>query len=127
MTDHARYDVSAKVATLTLDSPPNRNALSSGLVAELRKGLADAAGGPDVRAVVLPHTGGTFCAGADLSEASAAGADADPDVLAGTGATLNLPWCGFSRDTAPACPITIRMSGVFESPLRQQPAGQLPA
>ena len=59
------------ITVLTLDSPHNRNALSSRLVTELHAGLADAAADPDTRAVVLTHTGNTFCAGADLSEASA--------------------------------------------------------
>ncbi|MGW0391566.1 enoyl-CoA hydratase family protein [Streptomyces sp. NPDC003042] len=56
----------APVTTLTLDSPANRNALSAHLVAELRTALAQAAADPEVRAVVLTHTGTTFCAGADL-------------------------------------------------------------
>ncbi|MEV7561297.1 enoyl-CoA hydratase family protein [Streptomyces sp. NPDC089795] len=54
------------IATLTLDSPGNRNALSADLVAELRTALATASADPGVRAVVLTHTGNTFCAGADL-------------------------------------------------------------
>jgi len=58
------------VATITLDSPHNRNALSRQLVAELTAHVHTAAGNADVRAVVLTHTGTTFCAGADLSEAS---------------------------------------------------------
>ena len=58
------------VATLTLDSPANRNALSSRLVAELTEGLSWAGSEPAVRAVVLTHTGSVFCAGADLSEAT---------------------------------------------------------
>jgi enoyl-CoA hydratase len=57
-------------ARLTLDSPHNRNALSSTLVEQLHQGLRDAAADPGVRAVVLGHTGNTFCAGADLSQAS---------------------------------------------------------
>ncbi|MGW6985363.1 enoyl-CoA hydratase family protein [Streptomyces sp. NPDC054932] len=54
------------IATLTLDSPANRNALSADLVAELRSALATAGADDAVRAVVLTHTGTTFCAGADL-------------------------------------------------------------
>ncbi|GFG83745.1 enoyl-CoA hydratase family protein [Mycolicibacter algericus] len=65
-------------ARLTLDSPHNRNALSSRLVAQLHAGLRDAAADPNVRVVVLGHTGKTFCAGADLSEASGG----DPGELA---------------------------------------------
>jgi enoyl-CoA hydratase len=65
-------------ARLTLDSPHNRNALSSGLVAQLHAGLRDAAADPNVRVIVLGHTGNTFCAGADLSEATG-----DPDASPG--------------------------------------------
>lgn len=54
------------ITTLTLDSPANRNALSARLVAELREALAGAAADPGTRAVLLTHTGNTFCAGADL-------------------------------------------------------------
>ncbi|WP_372347607.1 enoyl-CoA hydratase family protein [Streptomyces sp. KL116D] len=54
------------VTTLTLDSPANRNALSSALVGELAERLTRAEKDRDVRAVLLTHTGGTFCAGADL-------------------------------------------------------------
>ena len=64
------YSVEGPVARLTLDSPDNRNALSKALVSQLRQGLCDASDDSSVRVVVLGHTGGTFCAGADLSEAS---------------------------------------------------------
>ena len=64
------YDLDGHVARLTLDSPHNRNAMSARLVGQLHDGLRRAAANADVRAVVLGHTGGTFCAGADLSEAS---------------------------------------------------------
>ena len=93
MTDpYVRYEVSGAAVILTLDSPHNRNAISSKLVTELRQGLADAAKDTNVRAVVLTHTGGTFCAGADLTEASAGGVDADPAALAAqrTGSMIEL-------------------------------------
>lgn len=64
------YSVEGPVARVTLDSPHNRNALSTALVNQLRQALCDASDDPSVRVVVLGHTGGTFCAGADLSEAS---------------------------------------------------------
>ncbi|WP_408994307.1 enoyl-CoA hydratase family protein [Streptomyces sp. 1268] len=65
------------IATLTLDSPANRNALSAALVGELREALADRAADDTVRAVVLTHTGSTFCAGADLT------APPDPEAFVG--------------------------------------------
>ncbi len=66
----------AAIATLTLDSPANRNALSSQLVGELSSHLGDIAEDETVRAVVLTHTGTTFCAGADLSESAREGGPA---------------------------------------------------
>jgi len=62
-----RYEVAAGVATLTMDQPHNRNALTAALLNGLADGLAAAAADPAVRIVVLTHTGPAFCAGADLS------------------------------------------------------------
>lgn len=67
----------AGALTITLDSPHNRNALSDQLVTELHAALTAAEEDESVRCIVLTHTGGTFCAGADLSEASE-GAIGDP-------------------------------------------------
>jgi enoyl-CoA hydratase len=67
------YAVARAIATVTLDSPDNRNALSSRLVTELSARLAEAAADDDVRAVVLTHTGSVFCAGADLKEQAGEG------------------------------------------------------
>lgn len=60
------------VATLTLDSPHNRNALSMSLMTQLLGALDGAVADPAVRAVVLSHTGPTFCSGADLKETAEA-------------------------------------------------------
>ncbi|TDC29923.1 enoyl-CoA hydratase-related protein [Micromonospora sp. KC213] len=60
------------VTTLTLDSPHNRNALSTPLMTELLAGLAAAVADDTVRVVVLDHTGPVFCSGADLKETAAA-------------------------------------------------------
>jgi enoyl-CoA hydratase/carnithine racemase len=69
MATLVHYAVEGPVARITLDSPDNRNALSTMLVNQLHQGLTDATEETGVRAVVLDHTGGTFCAGADLAEA----------------------------------------------------------
>lgn len=80
MTAPARADklvhlrVEHGVATITLDSPHNRNALSARLRRELRDHLAATAGDETTRVVVLTHTGPVFCAGMDLKESRGAGA-----------------------------------------------------
>jgi enoyl-CoA hydratase/carnithine racemase len=59
------------VATITLDSPANRNALSQRLVAELVAALDGAEAAADqgrARSFVLTHEPPAFCAGADLKE-----------------------------------------------------------
>lgn len=63
------YEVVAGRATLTLDSPPNRNALSMSLMAQLGESLANGLADPNVRVLVLSHTGRVFCSGMDLAEA----------------------------------------------------------
>jgi enoyl-CoA hydratase len=72
MTDAelVHLSVDAGIATVTLDSPHNRNALSRRLMAELIDRMRRASDDATVRTIVLTHTGTTFCAGADLSEAS---------------------------------------------------------
>ena len=77
MSSLVHYTVEGSVARLTLDSPDNRNALSTALVNQLHQGLTDATEESGVRAVVLDHTGGTFCAGADLAQAVSGGRAAD--------------------------------------------------
>lgn len=65
------FETRGGVATLTLNRPHKRNALSSGLVAELSEGLTRADADPEVRVVALRGAGPDFCAGADLSEIAA--------------------------------------------------------
>jgi enoyl-CoA hydratase len=76
MTELVHYEVERGIATITLDSPGNRNALSRQLVGELGAHLSTAGAAAAVRAVVLTHTGSTFCAGADLRESAAEGGPA---------------------------------------------------
>jgi methylglutaconyl-CoA hydratase len=71
-----------QIATITLDSQHNRNALSRQLLADLHRSL-DEAEAANARAIVLTHRGPAFCAGADLKERAAAGsaaADSSPFV-----------------------------------------------
>jgi methylglutaconyl-CoA hydratase len=68
------YTLSGGVATITLDSPHNRNALSAQLRRELRAHLSTAAADDTARVVVIDHTGPVFCAGMDLKETAGASA-----------------------------------------------------
>ncbi|GIG66458.1 enoyl-CoA hydratase-related protein [Phytomonospora endophytica] len=77
MTSHeparlVRYAVDDGVATLTLDSDHNRNALSTPLMTRFLAHLAEAIADETVRVIVLDHSGKVFCSGADLKETAAA-------------------------------------------------------
>lgn len=75
-----RYEVTGSVARITLDAPQRRNALSAELLGLLRQGLDDAAADPDVRSVVLAHTGPVFSSGMDLTTVAGVAAEDQPIV-----------------------------------------------
>jgi methylglutaconyl-CoA hydratase len=80
-TELVHYRVDDHVASLTLDSQHNRNALSRRLVSELYDGLARADADDDVKVVLIRAKGRTFCSGADLSEATAQSMEQAAKVL----------------------------------------------
>src|SRR5262245_50372710 len=62
-----RYQVADHIARITIDRPERRNALTWGLVADLRRAFAEARADAAVRVCVLAGAGDrAFCAGADL-------------------------------------------------------------
>lgn len=61
------YEVENSVASITLNRPEKRNALNEQLIAEIKRGLEQAAGDDSVRAIVISGAGKDFCSGADLS------------------------------------------------------------
>ncbi len=70
MSELVHYAVEGDVATITLDSPHNRNALSRQLVAELAAALDRAEHDDGAAVVLLRSADRVFCSGADLSEAA---------------------------------------------------------
>jgi hypothetical protein len=62
-----RLDVEAGIATLTLDRPEKRNAISDAMRTELIAALEQVAADTAVRALVLTGTGKGFCAGGDVA------------------------------------------------------------
>lgn len=60
------------VATITLNAPATRNALSAAMRAGLTVALTTAGADPQVRVIVLTHRGPVFCSGMDLKEEAVA-------------------------------------------------------
>mgnify|MGYP001392435743 CR=1 FL=1 len=62
----ARLDIDSGLATITLDRPDKRNALSAELIADLEGVLELVSGDESVRVMMLRGEGKSFCAGMDL-------------------------------------------------------------
>jgi enoyl-CoA hydratase len=62
------YARDGAIATITINRPEQRNALSSDTIEELREAFRQARDDSDARVIVLTGAGTVFCAGADLNE-----------------------------------------------------------
>ena len=87
MTKHLIETFEDGVATLTMNRPEARNALSGEMMAGLNEAVPRLAADPDVRVIVLTGAGGAFCAGgdvkgfaADTSRGAAPGSSGGPSV-----------------------------------------------
>ena len=65
------YEVSQRIATITLNRPDRLNAYTAGLGDTLRAAVRRATDDADVRVIVLTGAGRGFCAGADMDSLSA--------------------------------------------------------
>jgi enoyl-CoA hydratase len=92
-SDVALFEVADRVATVTLNRPGARNALSTELLGVLKQLVAEADGRDDVDVLILTGADPAFCAGLDLKELGidggplkrAPGADVPVAVVSGTG------------------------------------------
>ncbi|MDA1098131.1 MAG: enoyl-CoA hydratase [Proteobacteria bacterium] len=64
---HILFDVTDRVATVTLNRPEAMNALAGDMRETILQRLEDCAGDPNVRCVVITGTGNAFCAGGDIA------------------------------------------------------------
>ena len=73
MSDVVLYEVSERIATITLNRPEARNALSSEVLRQLPQRLREADASDDVDVVILTGSDPAFCAGLDLKELGSTG------------------------------------------------------
>lgn len=66
-----KYETGDSVATVTLNRPEKKNALSALLIAELQSAIETAGQDDAIRVLVLRGAGTDFCAGADLAQLEA--------------------------------------------------------
>jgi enoyl-CoA hydratase/carnithine racemase len=68
---HIRYEVRDRVATVTIDRPEKRNAMTFAILDEFHQALRRAGADDAAGAVVITGAGGAFCAGTDLADLAA--------------------------------------------------------
>ena len=67
-TDHIRYEVDQRIATITIDRPEKRNAMTYAVLRDFNEAIVRAGRDDEARVVIITGAGGAFCAGTDLSE-----------------------------------------------------------
>ena len=86
MAEEIRLERDGGVATITLDAPDRRNALTRGMARELVDVCAEVDADTEIGAVVVCGAGGYFCAGGDRATLADAGRDpTHPDAWSGIG------------------------------------------
>jgi 2-(1,2-epoxy-1,2-dihydrophenyl)acetyl-CoA isomerase len=76
MSEHLNESFHDGIATLTMNRPEARNAMTGDMQAGLSEAIPRLAADPKVRVIVLTGAGGAFCAGGDVKGFAARGGDA---------------------------------------------------
>jgi enoyl-CoA hydratase/carnithine racemase len=118
--DEVLYEVSDRVAVITLNRPERMNTISRTMLAQLSRCLLEAERDPEVRAVILTGSGRAFCAGLDLVSATASdatGADGEAAISANSNFSVTLdlksapPTVLFNMDKPTLCAINGAAAG----------------
>ena len=70
MSEFLSYEVSDGVATLTIQRPEKRNAMTFAMLGDFIEMVAAASEDPEARVLIITGVPGSFCAGTDLSDLS---------------------------------------------------------
>jgi enoyl-CoA hydratase/carnithine racemase len=68
MTDHLRYEVDGGIATITIDRPEKKGAMTYSMLGDFISLVHEAGRDDAARVIILTGAPGTFCAGTDLAD-----------------------------------------------------------
>jgi enoyl-CoA hydratase len=106
---HLLFERDGHVATITLNRPESRNALSGEMIVRMADAWAEIDTDRDIRVAIVTGAGGHFCAGADL-KAMAAG-HPDDEWTPRFAADPDLHWKGLLRHFRPRKPLVAAIEG----------------
>ncbi len=109
MEPHLVLERDGHVATVTLNRPEARNALSGEMIVRLADAWVEIDEDPEIRVAIVTGAGGHFCAGADL-KAMAAG-HPDDEWTPRFAADPDLHWKGLLRHFQPRKPLVAAVEG----------------
>ena len=68
MPETIQYEVSDRIATVTINRPERRNAMTAAMNKEFHKKIREAGEDDSVQVIIVTGAGGSFCSGTDLSD-----------------------------------------------------------
>lgn len=109
MAPHLLLERDGHVATVTLNRPDARNALSAEMIVRMADAWVEIDEDPEIRVAIVTGAAGHFCAGADLKEM--AGGHADNEWTPRFSADPDLHWKGLLRHFQPRKPLIAAVEG----------------
>ncbi len=71
MDQHIRYEIEDRVATIVIDRPEKKNAMTFAMLDAFHEAVAEAGRDENVWVLIVTGSGGAFCAGIDLADLQA--------------------------------------------------------
>ncbi|MDZ7676420.1 MAG: crotonase/enoyl-CoA hydratase family protein [Acidimicrobiales bacterium] len=106
---HVLLERDGHVATVVLNRPGAKNAISAEMLVRLADAWAEVDADPDIRVVIVTGAGDDFCAGADLKEM--AGGYGENEWTPRFQADPDLHWKALLRHTKPMKPVIAAVEG----------------
>lgn len=100
MSTYIRYEIEDRVATIVIDRPEKKNAMTYAMLNAFHEAVARAGSDENAWVVILTGSGGAFCAGTDLADLKAT-----PEEQRSRGSREDHPWPLFSCPKPVICAV----------------------
>jgi enoyl-CoA hydratase len=108
---HLIFERDGHVATVTLNRPDARNALSGEMICRMYDAWVEIDSNPEIRVAIVTGAAGHFCAGADLKDMAAGYDRPETEWTKRFAEDADLHWKGLLRHFQPGKPIVAAVEG----------------